>query len=322
MPHNIDIAATADGLNQFVNQFSSKIHQELKQGLEFDVDLPSVTCEESYTGQDITVNSLLQPYQPAFTPNNTESLDGITSTLQVIKSDLLFTAEQLEKFKNKWKPQWFDADPENIRSKYGGYVIGQHILPQLAEELNLASWAGDYVAPAVPGTPGAVLESVDGYAKAITGHINDGRLTPITTGALVDGTIVDQVRAFCKAVPEPYRYKQGRLIMSKTNAQRYADRYAEQFPRREVITKTPDKMVLSVDHYNKDIHGYTCMEGSDRIILVFDNLESMIVGKRTGYPEFFNFRFQAFDRTLKCFAEIYRFYNMETCLHMFVNEQV
>jgi hypothetical protein len=47
----------------------------------------------------------------------------------------------------------------------------------------------------------------------------------------------------------------------------------------------------------------------------------MIVGTRTGYPQYFNFRFEPVDRNLKCFAEIYRFYNFETTQHCFVNEQ-
>jgi hypothetical protein len=79
---------------------------------------------------------------------------------------------------------------------------------------------------------------------------------------------------------------------------------------------------LRVDDYNKQIVGVTAMEGSDRIVCVFDNQESMIVGTRIGYPQYFNFRFEPVDRNLKCFAEIYRFYNFETTKHCFVNEQV
>ena len=109
--------------------------------------------------------------------------------------------------------------------------------------------------------------------------------------------------------------------MAKSKAQDFADDYQAKFPNRKVNEEEQDKLYLKVDHYNKTIKGLTCMEGSDRIILVFDNLESLLIGKRTGFPPFFRFRFQEFDRTLKVMAEIYRFYGAETCLHMFTNEQ-
>lgn len=320
MPHTITIEAAAAGLNQFVNKNGSQINQMLKTGLEFERDLPKIACEDAYTGQDIDVGSLLQPYQPAFTPNNTEAFDGITNFLRPMKVDLLFTAEQLEKFRQKWKPNWFTPNPEDIRSTYAGYLLGQHVLPQLTEEVNLASYKGAFSAPTA-GTPGAVLDSVDGFETNIVAQINAGRLVPINTGALVEATMEAQIRTFCKGVPMPYRYKQGTLYMSKTNAQKYADNYADNHPNHREIEETPDQMVLRVDHYNKRIVGLTCMEGSDRIILVFNNLDSMLIGNREGFADFFQFRFQAFDRTLKVMAEIYRFYGFETCLHMFVNDQ-
>lgn len=321
MPHSVTIAATADALNQFVVRYGTKIHQKLKNGLEFERDLPKAPTENTYTGETIVVSSLVQPYQHAFTPNNTEAFDGVDSVIRPIKVDLQFTAEQLEKFFSKWRANWFDTDPEDIRSNYAGYVIGQHMLPQITEELNTISWAGAFASP-TPGTPGALLTSVDGYKTNLATHISDGRITPINTGALVASTMVAQVRAFCAAIPEPYRYKTGILEMSKTWAQAYADDYQAKFPSRKVTEDMPDQLYLRVDHYNKTIIGRTCMEGSARIICRFPDLESMIVVTRVGKPDMFQFRFQVFDRTLKVMAEIYRAYNWETLLHCFVNEQV
>lgn len=320
MPHTVTLTDASNAMNQFCVQFGPRINQIMRQGLEFERDLEQVQCEHTYTGTDVNVSDALQPYQSQFTPNNTEEFTGIDSTLRPAKVDLLFTAAQLEQFFSKWKCNWFTPDPNEIRSTYAGYVIGQHILPKLIEELNLASYAGEYVAPTA-GTPGAVLESFDGFETNVLTHISDGRLTPITTGALVESTMVAQVRAFCKAVPEPYRYKTGKIYMSKTNAQKYADNYQTAYPARTATIDTPDSMYQRVDHYNKTIVGMTCMEGSDRMIMQFDNLPGMLVGKRTGFAPYFNFRFQEFDRTLKCLAEIYRFFNFETCLNTFVNDQ-
>ncbi|MEL6359209.1 MAG: hypothetical protein AAFQ01_04645, partial [Bacteroidota bacterium] len=231
---NITIAAAAEGLNQFVNQNGDRINQILRNGLEWERDLPRVACEDAYTGQDIDVADLLQPYQPGFTPNNAEAYDGITSFLRPMKVDLLFTAEQLEKFRRKWRPNWFTPNPEDIRNTYAGYVLGQHVLPVVMDNLNEASYKGEYSAPTV-GTPGAVLESVDGFEKSITDQINAGRLVPINTGALVEATMEAQVRNFCKALPTAYRYKPGKIYMNKTNAQKYADNYAANHPNHREI---------------------------------------------------------------------------------------
>lgn len=321
MAHTITIDAAASGLNQFVQRFSTKIHQSMKQGLEFEAQLPFVEAEYAYTGQDVVITGGLQPYQVAFTPNNAEAFDGITSFLRPIKVDLEFNADQLEKFFSKWKANWFTPDPAQTQVGYAQYVMNNHIIPQVIEDLNLASWSGEYNAP-TPGTAGPAADSVDGFKKTIADQITAGRLSPLTTGALASGTMVAQVRGFCDDIPEPYRYKRGKIFMSKTWAQAYADNYLEEYPTREVAEKGHDSLYLNVDHYNKTIVGITAMEGDDRMICVFDTMESMIIGTRTGFPRYFNFRFEEEDRKLKVFSEIYRFYSFETCKHMFVNEQV
>lgn len=321
MAHAITIEAAASGLNQFVQRFSPTIHQSMKQMLELEAELPFVDTDYAYTGQEVALTDILQPYQHQFTPNNEETYDGITSFLRPIKADLQFTAEQLEKFFAKWRANWFTPDAADIERGYAAYILNNHVVPQLMEELNSASWAGQYVAP-TPGTAGAVLESVDGFKKAIADQITAGRLSPITTGAFTASTIVDQVRAFCDDIPEPYRYRTGKIFMSKTLAQQYSDRYKVQYQGNSAVIADPDGLRLRVDDYNKTIVGITAMEGSSRIVCVLDNMESMIIGTRTGFPRLFNFRFQEFDRTLKCMAEIYRFYSFETCLHCFVNDQV
>ena len=128
MAHSVTIESTVAGLNQFANKFSPQIQQKLKQGLEFEMELPFVDTDYAYTGQDVEVEDILQPYQPQFTPNNTEAYDGITSYLKPIKVDLQFTAEQLEKFFAKWRANWFTPGAEDIQRGYASFIINNHIL--------------------------------------------------------------------------------------------------------------------------------------------------------------------------------------------------
>lgn len=320
MAHTITIDAAAAGLNQFVQRFGPQIQQLLKQGLEFERDLPFVQAEYAYTGQDVALSTLLQPYQAAFTPSNAETFDGITSYLKPVKVDLLFDAIQLEKFFSRWATNWFTPDPMQQQQGYAGYLLNNHVLPQVLEDLNSVSWAGEYAAP-TPGTAGAMLTSVDGFKKGIADQVTAGRLTPITTGALAPSTTMEQVRDFCKEIPEPYRYRSGKLFMSKSHAQNYSDNYKAEYKLNASIMNDANNLRLRVDDYNKTIVGVTAMEGSDRVICVFDNADSMIIGTRAGFPVYFQFRFEEEDRKLKVFSEIYRFYSFETCLHMFINDQ-
>jgi hypothetical protein len=326
MAHSVSIDATASALNQFMAKYSPTLQVKMKQGLEWESQLPFVDCDYAYTGQDVTIGNLAQPYQKAFTPNNSESFDGITSYLRPIKVDLEYDDAQLEKFFAKWRAQWFTPDPEQKRTGYFSYMLNDVILPQAMEDLNNIAWAGEYSAP-TPGTAGAVLESADGFKKNIADQVTAGRLVPLVTGAwpvsptMGDGDVVDYVRSFIKLIPEPYRYKTGKIFMSKTKAQLYADDYRDKYQRNVEVPNDRNGLFARVDDFNKTIVGMTSMEGDDRMICTFDNADSMLIGTRTGFPQYFNFRFENEDRKLKVFSEVYRFFSFETCLHMFVSDQ-
>lgn len=323
----ITIAAANAALNQFVNRNSQQIHQALKRELEWESLLPFETCDYAYTGVEMEGGTVLQPWQKAFTPNNSESWAGITNILQIGKIDLEFDEGELEKFFSRFANEWFQAGNGNDPTMwdYARWVIQNQVLYQVREDLDESAWKGVYAAP-TPGTPGAMVDTFTGWKKTIADLITAGTLTPITTGAIVSSTMVSQVRTFCAGLPVEYRYKPGKIFMSKTNAQYYSDNYKSTYPYRDISTKldTAHDLVLKVDDYNKTIVGMTSMEGSDRFVCVFDDpkLRSLIIGTRRGYAPYPVFRFEAEDRKLKCFAEIYRFFGFESTKHIFVNEQV
>ncbi|MEL7118622.1 MAG: hypothetical protein AAFO07_04255 [Bacteroidota bacterium] len=328
MAQVISIDATAQGLNQFSKKVSPKLHSKLRQELEWETFVPFVEADYAYSGEEMEVSDLTQPYQAQFTPNNQESYGGIDNFLRPIKIDTIYTAAQLEKFFSRYRANWFQTDPEKIRNGYFSYILNQIILPKAIEELNDIAWKGEYVAPTA-GTPGAVLESCDGFRKFIADQVTAGNLTPLVTGAwpttftIGNGTIIDYIREACKLIPEPYRYRPGLIHMSKTKAQLYSDDYRDKYQKSvEVPSKSESGLLLKVDDFKKMIVGHTSMEGDDRIIFTFNNESGLTIGTRIGHPRYYNFRFEAEDRTLKVFSEIYRFYGAETLKHTFVSDQV
>jgi hypothetical protein len=320
MAHTINITTTGNALGQYCVKFGDQINQTVRTGLELEGALPKIDCDYAYQGQDVTVSDIIQPYQKAFTPNNTESFDGVLNILQIGKIDLEFDWEQMETFFDKWRCNWFEAGMDEDEWSYPRYIIDEVILPKIIEELNTLSYQGVYAAP-TPGTAGALLTTFTGFKKKIEDFITAGDLTPLVVGALVDSTFVAQTRAACAGLPIKYRHKKGKILMSKTNAQRYADDYQTKYPARKVTIEMQDKQYLRVDHYNKVIEGVESMEGSDRFIFIFDGLDSMLIGSKKGRPMIPELRFHVYDRSLHVLGEFHRFFGFETLQHIFVSDQ-
>jgi len=317
----ITIAATADSLNQHHVVYKNEIVQALRQGLEFESRFNAVPCEYMYSPPNISVTDLVQPYQHAFTPNNNETFDAVESILQPIKIDIQYTAEELEKFYDKWAVNWFElGDGKNpLEWTFPRYMWNEVILPKVIEEMNSNSWSGVYAAP-TPGTAGNSVDSVDGYAKKIADAITAGDLTPVNTGAFVATTMVDQIEAWCDALPVPYRDAAGDIYMSKTNAKLYWRDYRANFGTGAGVgnNQNPD---LRVDMTNKRVVGIAAMEGSDRIFFSPEVTRNHIYGVKRGQSLLPMIRWEPFERTLKGMAEFYRFYSFEYWGHLFVNDQ-
>lgn len=326
MADRISISSSALALNQFSTKFSAQIHQSLKQDLEWETLLPFEPMDYAYTGLDMEGNDVLQPWQSAFTPKNQESWDGITNILQVGKIDLLFEESQLEKFFSRFNNSWFQAGNGNDPTMwdYARWVVDNQVLYQAKEDLNTSAWKGAYQPPP-SGSAGAMLDTFNGWGKVVGDLILANEIVPLTTGVLDPNQTVLQVRDFCAQVNTKYRYKPGKIFMSQTHAQKYSDSYKDRWPNRDISVKmgTAHDLILKVDDYNKVIVGMNSMEGSGRMMMVFDDpkLRSLIIGNRKGFNPYPVFRFEQFDRTLKCFAEVYRVFGFESTRHFFCNEQ-
>ena len=145
MAHAITIAATNEALNQFASTFAADVKQVFRTGLEFESNglIPFVTADHTYTATNVEPASVLQPYQPRFTPNNSESWDAVSNTLRPIKIDLTYNEEQLQKFYDGWRNEWFEAGKNPMEWSYPKYIIEQAIAPKYREELNHMAWAGE-----------------------------------------------------------------------------------------------------------------------------------------------------------------------------------
>jgi hypothetical protein len=320
MSHLLTISATAAMLNQQVVTFAPEIKQQFRVGLEFENLLPFVAADKVYTSPNVTTGSILQPYQPRFTPNNTESWDAVDNTLRPIKADVEFTEEQLEKFYDKWAQNWFEAGKDPMQWTYPKYILEQVIMPQFKDDLNSAAWDGEYVAP-TSGVPGAVLESVDGFRIAIVNALSAGKLVSVPSGSYTASDIQSKLEAWMLAMPAAVRGKSGMVLMSDSWMRKYYYDFREAFGTATWQQLNQQIGGLTVDGTKVRIVGIKAMEGSNRWIYLPDNDQNMIIGTRRGYPRDPQFIFDADLYTLRAKAVIYRFFGFEYWNNLYVNDQ-
>lgn len=316
----ITITTVGNALGQYCTRYGNMLNQSLKQKLEFEQFLDKVSCDYAYQGVDVVHSRVLQPYKKTFSPNNEATFDGQLNILAYGKIDLSYDWAEIEKFLSKWQCNWFEAGKPEEDWSFPRYMIQEVIMKQFDEDVNLASWAGEFVDPGTDDTPGDYLETWNGFKTHIDAFVSAGDLAPLAIGALGDTTAVEQVKDACSQLPQLYRYERGKIYAAKSVVHKYANDYEQKFPYRNTNVQNPDSMYLTVDKYNKTLIGLDCMEGSDRLVFQFDGKPGMIVGTKTGIPLFPQLRFHVYDRELHVLGEFARFYGWETLKHTFVTD--
>jgi hypothetical protein len=321
MAHAINIEATQEALNQHLVTFAPQVKQAFRVGLEFETlpEIGFVSADEVYTAENATITDLIQPYQPQFTPNNEESWDGVSNTLRPIKMDLAFSEAQLQKFFDKWRNNWFEAGKDPMEWSYPRFIVENLIAPKWQEELNSLAWAGEYAAP-TPGTPGDVLDSVDGYKINIANAITAGDLVPVPSGAFTASDIRSKLETWMKAMPAAVRGRGGVVLMSDTNARNYYYDFRGEF-NTATWSNLQQNGGLTVDGFPVRIIGVKAMGSSNRWIFLPDGQQNMIVGTRRGYPVYPQFILDHDLYNLHMKSVIYRFFGFEHYGTLFVNDQ-
>lgn len=302
--------------------FAPEVKQAFRTGLEFETmpeNIGIVTADEVYTAQNVTIGDLIQPYQAQFTPKNSESWDAVDNTLRPIKIDLKFNEEQLFKFFDKWKNEWFEGGRDPMQWTYPRYITENLLAPKWREEINKIGWNGEYVAP-TPGTAGAFLESVDGFKITIENAITAGSLVPVNSGSFTSSDIRSKLEDWMKAMPVTVRGRAGTILMSDTNARNYYFDFRGDF-NTATWSNLQANGGLMVDGFPVKVKGCAAMEGSNRWIFLPDGAQNMIVGNRRGYPMYPSFVFDHDLYNLHMKAVMYRFFGFEYWETLYVNDQ-
>lgn len=219
-----------------------------------------VTDDTLWRGAQSTIDRLLQPFQKGWTPIGTVGFTPIEIEQYPFKMDYEDYPDDLEA---AWLGFLADGNLDRREWPFVRWVIETHLLPKIKEEYELNEIFAGVRTAVTPGTPGAAGTAMNGIKFIRNKHIDDGRITPITTGALetVPEAFVEQIEAFCDAINTRYWMQNMELNMSQTLQRRYARGY------RALYGKDTDfnGVKTTVDNTNISIVGKPSHNGSDII---------------------------------------------------------
>jgi hypothetical protein len=189
---------------------------------------PILTDATEYRMSEVRIGELLQPFQKGWTPKGQSEFKPVTIKLYEMKLDHEVYPDEIEQ---SWLGFLADNDLDRREWPLVRYLIENELLPQFLEDYELNEvYNGVYQAP-TPGTAGSPGTAMDGIKRQINDAINNGRITPISTGQLETDPVkfVEQIEDFADQVSEQYYGIQMPLNMSPTLVRRYQRGYKSKY---------------------------------------------------------------------------------------------
>jgi hypothetical protein len=235
---------------------------QASQTAKLFMDMPSV--DTIWRGTLAELERVVQPFQKAFTPIG----------------DIVFTPNQFDLFNLKVDKSEFPddleatylgfmasvADNERANWPFVRWLIEQHIIPKMAEDLELNEYfKGVYAAPGV-GVAGAVSTAMNGLRKVIRDYNTAGK-TNLGNGAIATGAWAADDADFCTQVeeyvedhPSIFRSKIDHVIMSETGMRKYIRGKRKKYNIN--YAQVTDLLVVE-DQPNVSVAGLISMEDSE-----------------------------------------------------------
>lgn len=323
---NITIAGSATFLNDQSRQFAPEIRAQILQGLEMESNIlaPKMSDGEFYVVERAVSGQMLQPYQGGYTPTGSVTHGETSIRVRPIKMDMDWTETDLKKWWDAYLGSRFEAGRDPMTWTFPKYIYDKVLLPKISAELNSISWDGSYAAP-TPGTPGAVLASVDGFKKIIADAVTATTINVVATGVFTATDIREKVEDFLDAIPTEVTNLGGKILMSMSNLRKYFRDYRGEFTQSSSGPYAQNNGVqkIFIDGYNVEIMGVMAMGSSNRWIFVPNTqADNMSFIGRQGYAMYPEIIFDHSPRVLHMYATIYRGFGFEAPQDIYVNDQV
>jgi hypothetical protein len=308
-----DISEVVSQLGAYARKYEAQIWTEVKRGLVFEQymrKVPNITSQYVMTASSNT--EFLQPFQKAWTPKGSVDFKPRINSVNQIKIDYLI--ENMNEIYDSYLQFLVDEKKLPNQQPFVKYIVDNHIIPSITEELDLISAKGVHATP-TPGTAGASIACTDGILTIVADEITATNLTPITTGVITATNAVDKVELFNDTLPSKYSEMSGNIYMSKTMEKFYKRDYRNTFG---LTNDQNAKNQTKIDATNKVIVGLECFEGSQRILFTPDN-NMLCMYDQILTPT--NLDIQLEKRNVNVLGDFKRGYGFGTLETVFVNDQ-
>ncbi len=241
-------------------QNKKRILNMLSQGREIvNFATPIKTDDTIYRMANATFQSLVQPFQKAFTQKGGVDLVPKEIRQYRFKIDDEFMPDELVA---TWLGFLTAKQVDRKEWPFVKWLIEVYYKNQIDQDMELNEYyKGVYAAPAA-GVAGANGTGMNGVQKLLTDGIAAGTINSINIGALDAATIFDQVETFTDSIAEVYQGIKMNVFMSRYWYKKYMqDKRAQGF-----YQKTSDKEIDSgIDFTPLDVVPLASMVGTSDI---------------------------------------------------------
>lgn len=314
----LNVSEVALQLGEYVKAdfVQAEIWKRMLTGLELEQYMfrkSNVTGKFSFLSSDTT--EVIQAFQKQFTPKGTTSFVPYINEAFHQKVD--FQIDNIDELYDGYLN--FFTDETKLRKDWPfvRYVMVEHIMPKMLNELNIQAAQGSYVAP-TSGTAGPSIAAANGILTIVENEISDANLDEITTGAIDATNAVNKIEGFLDSIDalDPNVLKSCKYVFcNKTIARHYQRNYRQLFGSTNAAGT---KGQLKLDDYNLEVVGLDAFAGKNRLMTTPD--QNLVVGYNKIYQPN-SMDVQLDKRVVNLLADFWRGYGFRTLQNVYVNDQ-
>lgn len=312
----IDVSAVASELGEYMRVYTAQIWRKVYQQLEFEKYMRKIGNQRGkFSSLQSSATDVLQAFQPGFTAKGKTTFTAYVNEVYRTKVDYLL--DDIDEIYAGYLGFMGDENRNRADWPLVKYIVEEHIIPKIAEELDIASARGVYVAPTT-GTPGNSINICNGILTLITNEIAATNLTAITTGAITVSDALDKFETFVEDIEDldpSVLTKKAKIFCSKTMERYYKHDYRANFGQyNDPMSKNRTKL----DNYDVEIVGLRAFGNSNRLLLAPEG--NLLVGYDKIYvPN--SFKVEEARREVAIMTDFHRGYGFGTLDQVFASDQ-
>jgi hypothetical protein len=312
----LDVSQLAVVLGDYIQAETANIWKKIYQGLEFEAYMRKLGGKRGkFSTFKSSQSDVLQAFQPGFTKKGETTFTPYINEVYRTKVDFLL--DDIDEIYSGYLGFMADETINRADWPITKYIINEHLIPKIIEELNIASARGSYLAP-TPGTAGNSINICNGILTIVANEITATNITPITTGAITAVNALDKMETFLDdiAAIDPFVLEKGAIVHCSKSQERF---YKKAY--RDAFGSTNDQAAKNqtmFDHYNVKLVGLNAFGNSERLLLT--EKDNIIVGYDKIYTPN-SFKVEEHRREVAIMTDFHRGYGFGTLDTVFVNDR-